>query len=87
MSGSHHCLRLAELWVALLYEKPVEALNDLWRVSSQMTASQRSGFFLEFFGLEYGDDASAIVENIDKIIGRQEDLAESANYVGSVERT
>lgn len=69
------------------FETPVEAMNELFKTSQKMTKSQRAGFFLEFFGLEYGDDAAAITENIDKIIDRQQGLRDSSRYVGSVQQT
>ncbi len=67
------------------YEAPVEAMNELFEMSKGMNAEQRAGFFTTFFGLEYGDDAAAIVAALDTIMEAQEALSDSTNYLGGVQ--
>jgi hypothetical protein len=62
-------------------------MKEFFQVVKKMDAQSRSGLLIDFFGLEYQDDAAAIANNIDKIVGRLEKLGDASKYVGSVDRT
>ncbi|EEE43196.1 phage tail tape measure protein [Roseibium alexandrii] len=72
---------------AKFFETPVVAMKEFFQVVKKMDAQSRSGLLIDFFGLEYQDDAAAIANNIDKIVGRLEKLGDASKYVGSVDRT
>ncbi|WP_420415135.1 phage tail tape measure protein [Roseibium sp.] len=69
------------------FKTPVDAMRDFFKVVKDMDAQTRSGLLLDFFGLEYQDDATAIANNIDKIVGRLETLRNTSSFAGSVDKT
>lgn len=69
------------------YQTPVDAMRDFFKIVKGMDAQTRSGLLIDFFGLEYQDDAAAIANNIDKIIGRLETLRDTSKFAGSVDKT
>lgn len=68
------------------FERPTEALIEFFKTARAMDRQSRAGFLIDFFGLEYQDDAAAISENLDKIIGKMEELDDAGAYVGSLDR-
>lgn len=83
VGGKGYSLKLQKKF----YDTPVEAMKDLFKMAKKMDAESRAGLFLDMFGLEYGDDAAAIAENIDTIVGRLDKLADAKNAAGSVDKT
>lgn len=69
------------------YDRPVDAMREFFQIVQKMDAQTRSGLLIDFFGLEYQDDAAAIANNIDTIVGRLETLKDSSRFAGSVDRT
>jgi len=69
------------------FEKPVDAMWEFFQVVQKMDVQKRSGLLIDFFGLEYQDDAAAIANNIDKIVGRLETLKDTSSFAGSVDKT
>ncbi|MCF1502895.1 phage tail tape measure protein [Afifella sp. H1R] len=69
------------------YNRPIDALQEFFGVIKKMPTKTRSGFLIDFFGLEYQDDASAIANNIDKINQRLNQLLDTSSYAGSVDKT
>ncbi|KPB01369.1 phage tail tape measure protein [Ahrensia marina] len=83
VGGKGYSLKLQKKF----YDTPVEAMKDLFKMAKKMDAESRAGLFLDMFGLEYGDDAAAITENIDTIVGRLDKLSDAKNAAGSVNKT
>lgn len=69
------------------FERPVDAMREFFKVVQKMDVQKRSGLLIDFFGLEYQDDAAAIANNIDKIVGRLETLKDTSKFAGSVDKT
>lgn len=69
------------------FQTPVDAMRDFFKVVQKMDVEKRSGLLIDFFGLEYQDDASAIANNIDKIVDRLELLRDTSKFAGSVDKT
>lgn len=72
---------------AKFYKTPVDAMKEFFQVVKKMDAQSRTGLLIDFFGLEYQDDAAAIANNIDKIVGRLDKLSDASQFAGSVDRT
>lgn len=72
---------------AKFYKTPVDAMKEFFQVVKKMDAQSRTGLLIDFFGLEYQDDAAAIANNIDKIVGRLDKLGDASQFAGSVDRT
>lgn len=72
---------------ARFYKTPVDAMKEFFQVVKKMDAQSRTGLLIDFFGLEYQDDAAAIANNIDKIVGRLDKLGDASQFAGSVDKT
>jgi TP901 family phage tail tape measure protein len=69
------------------FDTPVEGMKEFFNVVKKMKIEQRAPFLIEFFGLEYQDEASIIAQQLDTITDRIEKLDDAASYAGSVDKT